>query len=89
MMAFIELLLVTVFILAIGAFGIYHARKTRHLQKAYNELSEKEKKQIDSNAHLDTNIFAYSKPMNKWMWGATIIGIAIFIFVLLGVANGL
>jgi len=76
---------ILVVIISIGILVLIYSqwRKTKQLQKVYEELPDEEKKNIDKVAHLYPNIFAYAKPMNKGMWVSVIIGVGFFIWVLL------
>ena len=82
-MEYIEQIIVVLISIGFVILGYNQWRKSRKLQKIYNQLSEEEKKVIDKNEFQNPNIFAYAKPMNKGMWFAAIIGVGFFIWVLL------
>jgi len=82
-MEYIEQIIVVLISIGFVILGYNQWRKSRKLQKIYNQLSEEEKKVIDKNEFQNPNIFAYAKLMNKGMWFAAIIGVGFFIWVLL------
>lgn len=81
-MELFELLSAVLAVLALGAFGLYHARKTRRLQDAYKTLSDEDKKNVDCNGHLDLDVLLYAQPMSKGMLVTSLITMGFFVYVL-------
>jgi len=88
-MQYLEQILVVIVFISIVILGYTQWRKSRKLHKIYSQLTEEEKKEHDKNNYDNPEFIAYTKPMSKVMWFATIMGAGIVIWALLSKTNAL
>ena len=81
-MDMLENIVVTIIAIGIAIFGFTQWMKTRRIQKAYRELSDEQRSELDKASIEFPLISAYAKPLSKTALISIGIGFGLLILML-------